>query len=43
MGYITMLAIDELKPELEAIAAFFPIIESDLIRKSNDKGKSTGN
>lgn len=30
MGYVTMLAMDELKPELETIAAFLPIVESRL-------------
>jgi hypothetical protein len=32
MGYVTMLAIDGLKPELEAISSFFPMIESGLIK-----------
>lgn len=32
MGYVTMLAIDGLKPELKAISSFFPLVESGLIK-----------
>lgn len=28
MGYVTSLAIDELKPQLKAIAAFFPVLDT---------------
>jgi hypothetical protein len=28
MGYVTMLALNELEPELEAIAAFYPVYEA---------------
>ncbi|MFC1972304.1 hypothetical protein ACFLVE_02725 [Chloroflexota bacterium] len=30
LGYLTMLTLDELEPELEAIASFYPIIETKL-------------
>jgi hypothetical protein len=30
LGYLTMLALDELEPELEAIASFYPVIETKL-------------
>lgn len=28
LGYVTMLVLNELKPELEAVSAFFPVLES---------------
>lgn len=34
MGYLTMLAIDEIEPELEAIATFYPVVESKFIGAS---------
>ena len=30
MGYFTMLVLDEIKPELEAIAMFYPVVESKM-------------
>jgi len=32
IGYVTKLAINGLKPELEAISSFFPVIESGLVK-----------
>ena len=28
LGYVTMLVLNELKPALEAVSAFFPVLES---------------
>lgn len=30
MGYITMLVLDELEPQLETIAIFYPVVETKL-------------
>ncbi len=38
MGYLTMLALDELEPELETVASFYPTIETKF-KKSNGQSK----